>query len=287
MPALVIEGGANRSAYATGVLLALQRAGIVPDAVYGTSAGGALGAWYAAGQMEKCGEIWSYAADRRIMSYRRALVGKHIFDLRMLYRVMYLETFGMDIETLKKAPYPVIITTTNADNGRTNYVDIRHTEHPTHWIHAGAAIPIAAEAPVEIGGERFLDGGTTDPIPIRKAIDDGHRDIVAVLNRPRGERKPEREWAIRMFARLFPNLEYAARDHHKYHNQAVRLAENPPDGVRVRIVRPVTDTGLSRTTRDEKALRRGIDLGRRDGEAALRSWRAFDEATVDHAANRA
>lgn len=265
----MIEGGANRSAYATGALCTLQARGFVPDAAYGTSAGGALAAWYAAGQMERCAEVWRYAADRRIMSYRRALTGGFVFDLHALYRVLYPGEFGIDLERMRKAPFPVNVTVTDADSGETAYRDIRHVAEPLAWIHAGAALPIAAEAPITLEGRRWLDGGTTDPIPIRKAIDDGHDDIVAVLNRPAMERKPESAWVVRLFGRRFPNLAEHAREHHRYHNEAVRLCESPPAGVRIRLIRPARDTGLSRTTRDVEALRRAIAQGRADAAKVL------------------
>ena len=267
--ALVIEGGANRSAYATGALATLQKEGFIPDAIYDTSAGGALAAWYAAGQMERCVDVWPYAADRRVMSYRRALIGKHVFDLHALYRELYVTEFGLDVKKVQAAPMPVNVTITDADTGDTIYVDLRGKDQPTHWIHAGAALPIAAQAPVTLDGKRYLDGGTTDPIPLKKAIADGHRDIVLVLNRPKGVRKPEHAWIVKLFGRLFPNLEHAARDHHRYHNDAVALGEHPPAGVRVTIIRPSVDTGLGRTTRDVKALQRAIAAGRAD---AARVW---------------
>jgi predicted patatin/cPLA2 family phospholipase len=197
------------------------------------------------------------------------LVGKHVFDLRALYRVLYPGEFGLDVAAVRRAPFPVVVTLTDADTGETLHPDIRKVDDPLAWIHAGAALPLAAEAPIEIDGRRFLDGGTTDPIPLQRAIDDGHRDIICVLNRPRGERKPEPAWATRLFGRSFPGLRRHAEAHHAYHNAATRLAESPPPGVRVRVVRPQRDTGLSRTTRDVKKLQAAIAQGRADAARAL------------------
>lgn len=265
MPALVIEGGANRAAYATGVGAALQAAGFVPDEVYGTSAGGALAAWYAAGQMELACRTWDAVRDRELLSYRRALRGGYVFDLRRLYHHYYPNVFGMDVAAVKRAPYPVHVTITDADTCETYYPDIRLAEDPLALVHAGAAIPILSEAPVEWNGKRCIDGGTTDPIPIAKAIADGHKEIVAILNRPPGERRAEPAWAIALIARKLPALEEAARMHHEYHNRAVRLCLSPPDGIRVHVIRPATDTGVSRATRDLVLVRRAIERGRADG----------------------
>lgn len=265
MPALVIEGGANRASYATGVCASLQAAGLVPDAIYGTSAGGALAAWYAAGQMELACRTWDAVRDRELLSFRRALMGGFVFDLRKLYRHYYQNVFGMDVAALKRAPFPVHVTITDADTGATYHPDIRHAEEPLALVHAGAAIPLLSEAPVLWDGKRCIDGGTTAPIPLARAIADGHKDVVAVLNRPPGDRAPEPAWVARLIARKFPALEEAARTHHDLHNRAVRLALAPPEGVRVRVIRPSSDTGVSRATRDVGAIRRAIERGRRDG----------------------
>lgn len=279
MPALVIEGGANRASYATGAAAALQAAGFLPDAVYGTSAGGALAAWYAAGQMELAARSWDAVRDRRLLSYGRALRGGYILDLRTLYRHYYPNVFGMDVHAIKRAAFPVHVTITDADTGETVHPDIRKADDPLALVHCGAAIPILAECPVAHEGRRYMDGGTTDPIPLAKAIADGHKDIVVLLNRPAGERGPEPEWVVRMLARRFPKLAHPIRHHHTLHNDAVRLAHAPPDGVRVRVVRPATDTGVTRTTRDLKLVRAAIERGREDGARMARELGLTAEPT--------
>jgi predicted patatin/cPLA2 family phospholipase len=265
MPALVVEGGANRASYATGAAAALQAAGFVPDAVYGTSAGGAIAAWYGAGQMELAVASWEAVTDRRLLSYRRALRGGHVLDLRTLYRHYYPRVFGFDVARLQAAPFPVHVTIADADTGETLHPDIRRAEDPLALVHCGAAIPIFAECPIEHEGRRYLDGGATDPIPLARALADGHRDVVLLLNRPPGERAPEPEWVTSMLGRRFPQLAQAFKEHHELHNRAAALATNPPEGVRVRVVRPETDTGVSRTTRDVGLIRGAIERGRRDG----------------------
>jgi len=268
VPALVIEGGANRAAYATGVAASLQARGFRPDAVYGTSAGGALAAWYGAGQMEIGCRTWDAVEDRKLLSFTRALTGGYVFDLRTLYHHYYPNVFGMDVAALKRAPFPVHVTITDADTCETYYPDLRKEEDPLAAIHAGAAIPVLSEAPVDWNGRRCLDGGTTEPIPLARAIEDGHKEIVVVMNRAAGERKPEPEWAIRLVASKLPRIEQAARQHHEFHNRAVRLALAPPEGVRVHVIRPAADTGVGRMTRDARTLRNVIHVGRRDGEYA-------------------
>lgn len=268
MPALVVEGGASRAAYATGVLDALQAAGLRPDAIYGTSAGAALAAWYAAGQAHLGARTWDRAGDRSLLSFRRLLWRtKPVVDFRKLYGDVYPTHFGMDVAALRRAPYPVLATLTDADSGETLHADLRTAEDPFAVLHASSALPLVSESPVRIGARRYVDGGLTDPIPLAAALADGHRDVLLVANRPPGPRRAEPRAVVRLVAATLPALaEHAAR-HHEHHNAAMRLAERPPEGVRVRIVRPRGDLGVTRFTRDPALLRRAIDAGRADGRA--------------------
>lgn len=264
-----------RATYASGVCDALQTAGVIPDAIYGTSAGGAIGAWYAAQQAHVGCATWDVVGDRTLMSWRRALLRRGpMLDFRTLYADRYPNVFRMDVARIRAAPYPVFATVTDADSLETLHLDLRTAADPFSLLHATSAIPLLAEAPVELGGRRLVDGGVTDPIPVAKAIADGARDILVVSNRPQGLRKPEPEWAVRLLAARFPRLAQAAREHHTRHNDALRLAESPPAGVRVRIVRPEGDLGVSRLTRDVEKLRAAIERGRRDGARAAATLQA-------------
>lgn len=271
-----------RAAYGSGVALALQEAGVVPDAIYGTSAGGAIGAWYAAGQAHVGVTTWEHVGDRQLLSYRRAFWGdRPVLDFRLLYGDMYPNHFRMDVARLRAAPYPAYVTLTDADSAEAAYVDLRKVEDPFLHLHATSALPLVSEAPVRIGGRRYLDGGATDPLPLQKALDDGRKDILVVSNRPRGLRHPESPVVVAMIARRFPALQEATRRHHALHNEAIALAEALSEGrapprhrhVRARLVRPAKDLGLGRFTRDLKVVRGAIAQGQKDGQRALAEMR--------------
>lgn len=272
MPAVVLEGGSSRVAYSSGVCAALDAAGFVPDAVYGTSAGGVLGAWYGSGQAERGLAVWRIMQDRTVMSYRRALLGGPVFDLDNLYNDRYPERFGFELERLRGARPPIHATLTDADTGEALHVDVRKVERPFEPLRAGAAIPVLSRTPVLWEGRRYVDGGVADPVPLARAIADGHRDIVLVLNGPDAPRAPESALSVALVARRFPGLAAAMRRRHEAHNAAVRLARAPPEGVRVRIVRPSAPLAVTRTTRDPTRIEAAIRLGRADGAAGLASW---------------
>lgn len=259
-----------RAAYATGVLDALQARGLVPDAVYGTSAGGALAAWYAAGQAHLAARTWDRASDRALISFRRILLrSKPVMDFRKLYSEVYATHFGLDVAAIRRAPFPAFATLTEASTGEAVYVDLRVAEDPFAVLHATSALPLVSECPVRVGDRWYVDGGVRDPIPLRQALADGRRDVLVVANRPAGERRSESRALVRLVGRQFPALAVHAAQHHAYHNDAIALAESPPPGVRVRIVRPTRDLGVSRLTRDPGRLQRAVEEGRLDGARAF------------------
>ena len=260
-----------RATYASGVAYALHKAGLVPDAVYGTSAGGAIAAWFASGQIDVGLTTWDAASDRRLMSFRRAFWGpRPVLDGHLVYREMYPNHWRLDVDALRRAPFPVRVTVTDVDTAEALYPDLREAEDPFVLLQATTSMPLLSGPPVLWNGRRLLDGGVTDPIPLVRAIADGHEDILVIANRPDGARSPEPEWVVRLVGSRFPRLAEPTRQRHRVHNEALQLAASPPDGVRVRLVRPSQPLGVSRLTRDVAKLRAAIEVGKRDGERVAR-----------------
>ena len=255
-----------KAAYANGVLSAFEEAGHTAwDAVYGTSAGGALAAWSSAGQARYAEKTWDYASDRRIVSYRRwARRGGPLLDHEALLDIVYLQEHPIDQEAIARCPHPVYVTASDVDTGEVVYHDLR-TGPVIPWLKATGRLPFASGPPVEIDGHRYLDGGILDPIPIRHVVEEGHDDITLILNTPAGKRRKDNAVIAGLAARKYPRLRDGIVRHHEIKHDAVHFAEKPPKGVRVHIVRPHGPTGVSRLTRDLALIRGALEQGRRDG----------------------
>jgi predicted patatin/cPLA2 family phospholipase len=266
--ALVLEGGGMRASYSNGVLAAFEDAGLRRfDAVYGTSAGGALAAWFAAGQARYALGTWAYAHDPRVWSYARwwTLRGP-LLDHDLLFRAVYAKEHPLDVHAVRHAPFAVYVTVTDVESGRARYVDLRRGR-VLDWLRATGRLPVGAGSPVEIEGRRWLDGGLADPIPIRRAIDDGAKNIVCVLDEAPGRRSPEPRLASYLIGRRYPSLRHLVEQHHELHDDAVRVAEHPPRGVEVHLIRPAVPTRVGRLTRDRRRLDLAILQGETDGRA--------------------
>lgn len=258
-----------RAAYANGVLAGLEDAGVTFDAVYGTSAGGALAAWFSAGQARYALDTWMYAHDERIMSYRRWLLRQGpLLDHDRLFEVVYEDERPLDVDAILDAEHPVVVTATEVETGEGVYHDLREGD-VLDWLRATGRLPLASGPPVEIDGHRYLDGGIAIPIPIEKAIDDGADEVLLVLNRP--ERKSEAEsWFLAaIVGQRYPELFDLVRQHAELWNDAVELAKDPPDDVDVSILQPDEYLDLGRLSRDEELLENAIETGLADAEAFL------------------
>lgn len=269
--ALVIEGGGMKAAYANGVLSAFEEAGGPTfDAVYGSSAGGALAAWYAAGQARYAEQTWPYAADRRILSYRRFLRGGPLLDHEALLDIVYLREHPIDQEAIQRRSSPVFVVATDVETGRPIYQDLREG-NVIAWLKATGRLPLASGGPVPIADRLYLDGGIADPIPVQRAIDDGHPRLTLILNTPPAARKRDNPALAAFAARRYPALRDGIVRHHAIKHEAIAAATRPPPGVRVDIIQPIRPTGLSRLSRDLGVIQAGIEQGRAAGQAYLAS----------------
>ena len=258
-----------RGAYTAGVLETLAETGHRFDALYGTSAGGAACAWYAAGQLDAFRRSWAYARDPAIMNVRRWVTRRGpLLDMARLYYQVYPNELGFDIDKVRRSNVPVVVTASDVATARTHFLDLRKVP-VLRALHATSALPFATDGAVRIGAHEYLDGGLTAPLPMWRAIMDGHRELVVVLNKFGPERRAEPLPLSWYFGRCYPRLAEAGRHHHSIINDAVRLAEAPPDGIEVTLVRPSRDHGLSRLSRDESRIGRAMDLGRADAHRVL------------------
>ena len=270
-----------KAAYANGVLSAFEEAGHTKwDAVYGTSAGGAMAAWFSAGQARYAEKTWDYAADPRILSFGRWVrFNGPLLDHEALLDIIYVKEHPIDQDAIRRCKHPIVVTAADVHSGEVVYHDLRQGDIIS-WLKATGRLPFASGPTVAIDGREYLDGGILDPIPIRRAVADGATDVTLILNKPKGKRSKDNAVIAGMAARRYPKLRDGILHHYRIKSEALDYAESPPEGVTVHIVRPSQPTGLGRLSRDLKLIKAAIAMGRSDGAALL----AAPTATLKHPA---
>ena len=201
--ALVLNGGGSRGAYEIGAWQALDELGVRFDGVYGTSIGALNAVLFAQGDLARAVKLWSSITVSQIM----AVEDEDDFAIeRMIHRkrdvIPFLmenaRHFRMDITPLEA------LVKDSLDEGRVRAAGLRlgvmATKAPQmtgapvrlddmkpgslgDWVIASAScFPIFPAR--HIDGQRYIDGGYYDNLPIDMALADGMDEVVAVELHP-------------------------------------------------------------------------------------------------------
>ena len=183
---LALSGGATHGAAHIGILQILEREGIRPDFVAGTSAGALVGAAYCAGvplkEMEKLFLNTSWSALVKIRLSRPLA----LFDTQPMEN--YLTQMIGDLE-FKDLEIPFAAVCCDIVSGERIVIDQGRVAPA---IRASAAIP-GILSPVEIDGRLLVDGGMVDNLPIKQVHSMGAKFIIGcdVAVRGRKGKRPE------------------------------------------------------------------------------------------------
>ncbi|WP_149359356.1 patatin-like phospholipase family protein [Lolliginicoccus suaedae] len=186
--ALVIEGGGARGAYSGGMVAALERLGYSNafDAVFGTSAGALNAAWFLAGTANE--HLWTWWEPRvvhRVLEPRRLFTGGRAFDVEHLVETIYTTIAPMDFGAIGAHPTTLHPVATELATGAA--ADLHpHTRTPAGIraaLRASCALPLVAGPPVHLGGNRYLDGGLAESVPLDTALAWGASHVLVLRTR--------------------------------------------------------------------------------------------------------
>lgn len=183
--ALVLGPGGLRGAYGGGVVATLGRKLGCDyfDSVYACSAGSYTGSYFVAGQPDIIESIW------RECVYGELLVRWHnifhhghpILDLFYLNNVLRNGMYRLSMKDFLNSPVRMFMVATECYSGVARYFSPKTPEEFFLQVRASAAVPYLHKE-VSIEGRNYIDGGLSDPLPIERALSDGHNEIVVVWN---------------------------------------------------------------------------------------------------------
>jgi predicted patatin/cPLA2 family phospholipase len=286
--ALVVEGGGMRGAVTGGMAQAVEELGLTPsfDAVYGTSAGALNAMWLTAGRAAAGNVGWGEPAlVGDLIEPRRALRGGRIVDIRTLVEDHYEQLSPGVFAAALAAPATLHPMATEVRTGAAEDL------HPTltdpaalrRALIASSNLPILAGPPVRVGEQRYLDGGLTAAIPIRRALEDGATHILVLRSRRLGDvTQPPSRVAGRLVGALLGRSSaaiaaaYLGRAVAEGRDEAL-LAAHDADPTRtpaVLSVRTLPEAPVpSRLERDLGVIREALEAGRRAARDALAAAR--------------
>ncbi|TCK93243.1 putative patatin/cPLA2 family phospholipase [Natranaerovirga hydrolytica] len=271
--ALVVEGGAMRGIFSTGILDAFLIHQFNPfDIHIGVSAGSSNLAAYLANMYQRNYKVYvDYSVRPDFISWRKFFLGKHLIDLDWLWDITIKE-MRLDLDRISQYKnYYVGLTEVNS--GKTHYIK-PDKDNLEEVIKASSAIPIFYRNTVNINGAEYVDGGVSDPIPVKKAYELGAKKIMVIRSRDYhfNMKKPSKKMLLDVFLRKYPQVKLATLKRHRVYRESIEFIRKPPKGIEIIEVNPPDEFETNRLTQDIEILKKDYQLGYDTGINIIKKW---------------
>ncbi len=268
--AIVVEGGAMRGVFASGVLDAFLEQDYKPfDFAIGVSAGASNLIGYLTDYPHRSiNVITKLATSKRFFDPTRFLKGGDLIDVKWLFEESN-RLYPVDEAKLFEG-IPFLAATTNVNTGKADYYRVnRHNFH--NAMEATTALPIAYKHTPCFSGGCYTDGGVADSIPVREAYRRGARDITVVLSHPLAyEKKPVKTpWLMKKLFAEHPQMAEAMLHRSENYNESLDFIRNPPKDTHIRVIAPPDEFSVQRLSMRQTVLLEGYEMGLEAGRAHL------------------
>ena len=275
---LILEGGAMRGLFTAGAIDVLMKRGVTFDGMIGVSAGAAFGCNYKSGQIGRVLRYnLKYCRDSRYCGLRPLLRAGEIFSTDFCYGEIPLRLDPFDFAAFERNPMVFYVVCTDITTGLPVYHEYTGAaDHGFDWIRASASMPVVSQI-VEIDGQKLLDGGIADSIPVQFFESIGYDRNIVVLTQPDGyQKQPNRALPlIRRKYRAYPHLIAAMENRHRMYNAELAYVRQAEAAGRLFVLRPEAALPVGRVERDPEKLRQAYHLGRKAAEKALPAMEKF------------
>lgn len=272
--ALIVEGGAMRGVFSCGILDHFLAQNFSPfDSFWGVSVGASNLAAYLADMPGRNLKIYlDYSLRKEFIMPSRLFLGGDMMDLDWMWEIT-LKDLGIDKKVLQADPRPFFLGVTRQDTGQAEYLT-PDVEMLAETMKASSAVPILYRKGVPLNGNRYVDGGVADAIPVEEAIKRGATKIMVLRSRPASYRKSKTKFnsITKRMLRDTPALIQPMLTRDLRYNQALSVINNPPEGVDIIQVCPPETFKLKRLSRSPEPLRAAYELGIEAGKEAITRW---------------
>lgn len=264
---LVLEGGGSRGVFTAGVLRYLMENNIYIPYVIGVSAGACNASSYVSRQIERNKQATiDYVDHPEYLSLRNWWKHRQLFGMDFIFDKLPNQLVPFDYNTFNKAEEEFIVGTTDCQTGETVYYNKSERANDMLTIlRASSSLPLVAPI-VHYDGRDLMDGGITDPIPIKKAINDGNKKNVVILTRNRGYlKKPQSfNWYLKKKYGHYHGLIQAIEQRHQIYNESIHFLMEEEKKGNVFIIAPTEKMNVGRVERNKAKLTYLYDQGYQD-----------------------
>lgn len=240
---IVLEGGAARGVFTSAVLDYLMEQDLYFSNMIGVSAGACNGIGYASKQIGRAKNCMIHEEESfSYMNLRKFVKSKSLMDMDMIFDTFPNKTFPFDYDTYFETEINCLIGVTNCITGKIDFLSETEDKNRLMKIcRASSSLPLVSPI-VNVDGVPYLDGGLSDSVPIKKALELGEDKIVVVLTRSRGYRKKISSKGInRIYAKSYkkyPELVKSIRRRAVQYNKTMEYIDQLENAGKVFVIRP-------------------------------------------------
>ena len=274
--ALVLQGGGTRGAFTAGVLDVLMENHIEFSYVIGTSAGALNAVNYVSGDIGRSKFVTTeLMSDKKFVSFRNLLFRGTIFDFAYLFHTVPQTKLPFNSARFNSSPVEFVVVASDMKNGEPRYFKKGICKEFYKALAASSSLPLLAK-PIDVEGEKFLDGGVEAAIPFRKPLEDGFNHVVVVETRAKGYRKKNKKSLLKRFLAwvMYPKYKDFRKAYHNrptFYNQDADEIDRLEKEGNAFVIAPATPPEVGLVEKNKDNLLRLYEQGREVMNAQLPS----------------
>ena len=275
---LVLEGGAMRRMFTSGVLDVFLENGIEFDGAIGVSAGATFGCNLKSRQVGRAIRYNKrFAHNWRYCSIRSLIFTGDMYGAKFCYDTLPNKLDVFDRQAYKANPLEFYCVASDCKTGKPIYKKLETCDqNELTWMRASASMPLASRV-VNVDGYKLLDGGMTDSIPLKYFESIGYNRNVVILTQPREYRKKPASlmWLMKLMLHKYPLLVEAMKNRPTVYNGETSYVFEKADRGEVFVICPEKPLGISRTENNPDELERVYQEGRQTAIKLLPKLKEF------------
>ena len=275
---LVLEGGAMRGLFTAGIIDVMMEHGVEPDGLIGVSAGAAFGCNYKSRQPGRAIRYNKrFARDKRYCSWQSWWKTGDLYNAEFGYHIIPTQYDLFDDKAFEENPMAFYAVCTDVETGKPIYKQLVKGGLLTYdWIRASASMPLASKV-VELEGQKVLDGGVTDSIPLEYFESIGYKRNVVILTQPDSYVKEHNRLMplMRMALRKYPQMIEAMDKRHLMYNRELVYVYEAETAGRALVIRPDQSLPIGHFSHDPEEMQRVYDIGREMGKRRIEEIKKF------------
>lgn len=266
---LILEGGGMKGIYTAGVLDFFMDQEIGFSSCYGVSAGACHLCNYMSGQRGRSLRISiNYLDMKQYCGGWSLLRTGDLFGVDMNYSLIpnYLDPY--DYDAAARFEGKAFAVATDIKTGKAVYLPMKDMHKDIMAVRASSSLPLVSRN-VKMDGELYLDGGISDPIPVRQSRRDGNQKNVVIMTKEEGfVREPAGAQLALLKVRYlrYPKVYELMRERHLSYNATVQYIEEKKEKGELFVIRPKQKGEVGRIEKDKEKMKALYEEGYLDAQ---------------------